>query len=482
VPFALVAAAGIALRVWIYRGALGVPDSDEAIVGLMALQAMHGHLTNFYWGQGYGGPQEALLTVPVFWLFGVSWAALRLVPILISAAAALVLWRAGRRLFGEPAGAVAGALLWVWPPFALFKLTHQFGFYASGVFYCSLLLLLALRVVERPDRVRVGVFALVCGLAFWQTVQIVPIAAVLIVWIVWRRPRALRHAWVALAAGLLGALPWIAWNIAHDGASFAIPYGQFPYPHRLRLFFSPVLPMTLGLRVPFSQQAVPPSALVYPALALIVGLFGYGAWRARRSNAAVLYAIVAVFPFLYALSPLTSDSLEPRYTVVLSPILVLLVAQLATDYPRALLVLLAGCAVSFVVVDRMNTYFRTTPAPYPTAPRDLRPLVATLDRLHLDHVYADYWLAYVLDFDTHERIVAAQSRFGGVRFRGPNAIVSHDPVINWEAYEKEVGAAPRTGLVFFRPAVARTPLVKTIEQHGYRRTDVGPFVVFAPPT
>ena len=240
--------------------------------------------------------------------------------------------------------------------------------------------------------------------------------------------------------------------------------------------------MTLGLRVPFSQQALPPSALVYPALALIVGLFGYGAWRARRSNAGVLYAIVAVFPFLYALSPLTSDSLEPRYTVVLSPILVLLVAQLATDYPRALLVLLAGCAVSFVVVDRMNTYFRTTPAPYPTAPRDLRPLVATLDRLHLDHVYADYWLAYVLDFDTHERIVAAQSRFGGVRFRGPNAIVSHDPVINWEAYEKEVGAAPRTGLVFFRPAVARTPLVKTIEQHGYRRTDVGPFVVFAPPT
>ena len=99
---------------------------------------------------------------------------------------------------GEPAGAVAGALSWVWPPFALFKLTHQYGFYASGVFYCALLILLALRIVERPDRTRVGLFGFVLGLAFWQTEQIVPVAAVLIVWTVWRRPRALRQLWLAI--------------------------------------------------------------------------------------------------------------------------------------------------------------------------------------------------------------------------------------------------------------------------------------------
>ena len=97
-------------------------------------------------------------------------------------------------------------------------------------------------------------------------------------------------------------------------------------------------------------------------------------------------------------------------------------------------------------------------------------------------MYADYWLAYVLDFDTRERIVAAQSRFNGVSFRDGNAIVAHDPVINWEAYERAVGAAPWTGIVLFRPAVARTPLVETILAHGYRRTDVGPFAVFSPPT
>ena len=466
---------------WAYRGAMGVPDSDEAIVGLMALHALHGHFTAFYWGQGYGGPQEALLTVPLFWLFGAGWVALRIVPIALTAATSIVLWRAGRRLFGEPQGAVAGALFWVWPPFLVYKLTHQFGFYASGVFYCALLLLLALRVAERPDRVRVGTFAFVVGFAFWETEQIVPIAIVLIGWIVWRAPRALRHLPLALLLGAFGAAPWIVWNIVRHGESFAIPYGQFPYAHRLRLFFSPILPMTLGLRVPFSQQALPPSALVYPLLALAVGLFFYGAWRARRSRAFVLYLLVAVFPFLYALSPLTSDSVEPRYTVVLSPVIALLFAQLARDYVRTLLVLGAGFAISFVAVDRMNAWFRSPGLDYPTAPRNLAPLVSTLDRLRLRHVYADYWLAYVLDFDTKERIVAAQSRFGGVRFAGGPAIVSHDPVTNWVAYERRVDAAPRSALVLFRAAVARTPITRDVLRHGYRRTDVGPFVILAPP-
>ena len=130
--FAAAAAAGIALRVWVHRSALGIPDSDEAVVGLMVDHAMHGDLSTFFWGQAYGGSQEALVTVPVFWVAGSSWLTLRLVPMALSAAAALVVWRVGRRTIGEPAAAVAGVLAWIWPPFLVYKLTHQWGFYASG--------------------------------------------------------------------------------------------------------------------------------------------------------------------------------------------------------------------------------------------------------------------------------------------------------------------------------------------------------------
>jgi hypothetical protein len=72
VTFALIGVAGVALRIWTYRSALGTPDSDEAVVGLMVRHAVHGQLTTFYWGQAYGGTQEVLLTVPLFLIAGSS--------------------------------------------------------------------------------------------------------------------------------------------------------------------------------------------------------------------------------------------------------------------------------------------------------------------------------------------------------------------------------------------------------------------------
>src|SRR5690242_5063395 len=73
--------AGTAMRVWVYRSSLGIPDSDEAVVGLMARHFSGGELAVYFWGQAYGGSQEVLATVPVFWVAGSGWLTLRLVPI-----------------------------------------------------------------------------------------------------------------------------------------------------------------------------------------------------------------------------------------------------------------------------------------------------------------------------------------------------------------------------------------------------------------
>src|SRR2546426_9488220 len=78
--FALVGVAGIALRIWVYRSALGTPNADEAVVGLMTRHVIDGQFTTFYWGQAYGGSQEAILTAPVFLIAGSSWLALRGIP------------------------------------------------------------------------------------------------------------------------------------------------------------------------------------------------------------------------------------------------------------------------------------------------------------------------------------------------------------------------------------------------------------------
>lgn len=70
---------------------------------------------------------------------------------------------------------------------------------------------------------------------------------------------------------------------------------------------------------------------------------------------------------------------------------------------------------------KMDTYFRTVPVQPPVAPRDLGPLISTLDDLGVDRVYADFWLAYRLTFDTDERIIAAQNKFTELRFEGGQA-------------------------------------------------------------
>jgi hypothetical protein len=120
------------------------------------------------------------------------------------------------------------------------------------------------------------------------------------------------------------------------------------------------------------------------------------------------------------------------------------------------------------------------PAAQPTAPRDLRPLISTLGKLRLDRVYASYWVAYVLDFDTRERIIAVENKFDRVSFVGGQAIPADDPFVKYPPYEREVKAA-RHGFVFFRASVASIPIVVQLERHGYHRYLVGGFVVFAPP-
>lgn len=493
----LAAVAGTALRVWVYRSSLGIPDSDEAVVGLMARHFAGGELATYFWGQAYGGSQEVLATVPLFWVAGSGWLTLRLVPIILSAVTAVVIWRVGRRTIGEPAAVVAGCVSWIWPPFVIYKLTHQWGFYASGTLYTGLLLLVTLRMVERPTARRAGGFGLVVGLALWQSTQLVPIVLPAILWAIWKQPAWLRRIWIAALLAALGALPAIVWNARHGFGSLASPIEDTTtYQHRLRIFASPLLPMMLGLRTPFTQE------LLVPVLALLVyagllGLFAYGAYRFRRREASLLYVVAACFPLLYALAPATLFSQEPKYLVVLSPVLVLLVAQLASTYWRGVALVGVALGLSVATLDRMDTYFRTVPVQPPVAPRDLGPLISTLDELGVDRVYADFWLAYRLTFDTDERIIAAQNKFTELRFEGGQAVAGRHPFIRYPPYERDVEDA-RHGFVFFRESIARgadrSPgkaareraeqlqgLVMELRDHGYRDAIVGPFVVFAPP-
>ena len=256
-----VGVAGILLRVLTYRSTLGAEDSDEAFIGLMARHAEHGHLTAFMWGHAYGGILEILLAVPVFWIFGPSILALRTVPVMLDLVTVILVWRVGRRTIGEPAARYAAALSWVWPGWTIFEHMHEWGFYSSDALFAVLLLLLALRAEEDPTALRVGLFGLVAGVAFYETFQIAPVVVTVALWLAWRQRRVLRYAWLAAVLGLLGALPVLLWNVRHHWASLHLnPGADFSYASRVRLFLSPVLPEDLGLRFSGSMDWIVPTA------------------------------------------------------------------------------------------------------------------------------------------------------------------------------------------------------------------------------
>jgi hypothetical protein len=478
VALVLVGIAGIAFRVFAYRAMIGIPNSDEAVLGLMARHVLHGDFTAFVWGQAYGGPQEIYLAVPGFLLFGSSWLALRVAPLAIFLATLYLVWRIGLRTIGRRQAGAAVVLFWVWPAFAIVELAHETSFYAADLFYCALLILLALQIVEQPDRLRVGLFGLVLGLAFWETAQIVPIAIPVVAWTVWKQPKCLRHVWIAVPLALLGALPWIVWNATHGWASLHLRSGpDVPYAHRLRLFFSPVMPMMLGLRVPGTQKPMLPAPMLYLIYAVVLVLFLYGAWRTRHRTVSILYLVAAVYPFVYALAAQTFDAVAPRYVFVLTPVIVLLAAQLATSRVRGAVLVALGCVVTVAMLHRMNQVID----PIPHAPRNIKPLIATLDRLHVTRAYADLWAAYVIAFDSNERIIAVENKFNVVTFPNGLAVLPDDPVVHSKPYERKVRDDPRHAFVFFRKTVGSVPIVPALERHGYRRVLVGPFYVLVPP-
>ncbi len=139
---------------------------------------------------------------------------------------------------------------------------HEWGFYSSDALFSVLLLLLALRAREDPTALRVGLFGLVAGVAFYETFQIAPVAITVGSWLAWRQRRVLRHAWLAAVLAFLGALPVLLWNLRHHWATLHLnPGADFSYGSRLRLFVSPVFPEDLGLQFSGSMDWIVPTAV-----------------------------------------------------------------------------------------------------------------------------------------------------------------------------------------------------------------------------
>ena len=481
---------GAVARVYVWRASYGIPDSDEAVGGLMAKHVFAGNFSVFYWGQGYGGPLETWLAAPVVAIFGGSWVGLRAIPILLSALTAVAVWRLGLRTIGRWGAATAGAVIWAFPSHLVWRSVHFHIFYASEMLLAALVLLLVVRIRDSASRRDAVLLGIVVGVGLWQSFQLAAIFPAAIAWLFVRRRDTFRLIPFAVPGLLAGAVPILVSNLRHSWWSFHIgEIGiQSTYTSRIGTYFTNTLPMSLDLRTACTLHWFlwKPVGLTLYAVAIVVLLVL--AWRARRGSAAVVFLVVAVFPLISAINQLTGVYTSPGYVDVLVPVLIVALCAWVSSPLQGLWAM--GAAVlllsaSFVdlranLANVQNVPF--CPEKRSGLPRDFGPMIHELNRLGITRVYASYWIAYRIDFATSERIVVAEGRPNALRVSSADGVIPKpdDPSLRprWPEYDVIVSRVATPAWIVDKSFDVGNIDYGAFAQAGYRSEDVGPFTIY----
>ncbi|MEK6813514.1 MAG: glycosyltransferase family 39 protein [Nitrospirota bacterium] len=237
-------------------------DSDEAVVGLMAIHILRGEYPIFYWGEPYCGPLESYLAALFFSFFGPSPLALNLAPAVFSLLFLFAAYRFARIAFGRETGLVSLLLLALGPPFLVWHSVLARGNYIENLFFGVVLMALVVRILRAGSEAArwrgLCIFAFLAGAAWWVSFQSVHflLAGGLVLLAGLGRSLLDRRALAAVGFALLGSLLFWIYNVRHDFASLA-ETGRYmtplPLDSSLKVFLLVKLPSILGM--PMAEMA-----------------------------------------------------------------------------------------------------------------------------------------------------------------------------------------------------------------------------------
>ena len=490
--------------------ALREPNYEEALVGLMARHILQGEHIVFWWGHPYLGTLDVYVVALLFALFGATTATLRLAPLLLSLAGAVVSYLTAQRLFGRRWALLALAW-WALPPAFLARLAVTPYEYTAGVAMGNAVVYLTYRVVS-GEWSRASLWYLlgaVSGLALWDH----PIAlcyllgsGLALVLCAWRRAgpdRRLRDTllqpgYARCAVGfVVGNSPFLFWNIRYRLETFTemVMPAAGPGPGllgRARALLEGRVSELLGRAQYFWHTRAEPSWNVWVAVAYLP-VVAYGLYalvrarsgravRADRASHSDLGPAMAVFLLAWAQVLFTRYDqiryLMPIYSA-LPLVFVGYVRWLSGWSPW-----LAGVAAVSVLAlhagdeARLVAGSRVAPEPVRGAPLQF------LTERGISHVYAHYRVAWPLMFESRERVVAADYHGGdgflaGKSRRGRRSGAYMKPYI--DAVEA-VDLAPAVALVTHEglglPRAAELDQALRLLGAEYQRATFGPYTVF----
>jgi hypothetical protein len=233
VALALLVVAAVYRVVLILRGWPAL-DSDEAIIGLMARHILQGERPIFFWGQNYMGAFQAYFVAPIFAVFGSSIATLHLSVLLLVLGFLAAMYFVARAAYGPAVGVLTLGWLAIGPALSLVRELGTIGGYQEMLLFSALIVLGVWDRLRRPSplprdrREWLRCFAtyagvgLCMGVGLWSDLLIAPVLlmAVLALFAARRRELLSRAGLVLLFTFLLGAWPFLSFNIQHPNASY----------------------------------------------------------------------------------------------------------------------------------------------------------------------------------------------------------------------------------------------------------------------
>ncbi len=257
--------AGIIIRIMVFRTSQHDVSGDEAMVGLMARDILHGkNFPVLYYGHAFEGGSAlvAYLAVPIFWIFGVSSASLRYCSFITFSLTYWIGYLWIRRYFQEKAANYFSALLAISPP-----IYTIWSLYAYGTHDLIFLLLFGLfwlhwEILYRGMNTVKGyfLFGIYCGFAAWMHLGVVPAILVCLLFSYLQEKRFLSSTRLdAFGIGsILGAFPFLLVNLQNKWLGIKWIF-EFSYHHSFLQSFKDLafhaFPRTFGWS-DFSQWSV----------------------------------------------------------------------------------------------------------------------------------------------------------------------------------------------------------------------------------
>ncbi len=500
----LILAAGLALRCYLLVASHRYVDADEAMVGIQALDILHGHHSVFFAGELLAGSIEAYLVAPVFWVFGASSLTLRVVPLLFSVLFVWLNYRLANRAYGAPVGLISAAMVALGPlPLSVLSL-KTWGGYIETATLGEAALLLTMAVLARPQGDRRAVFyaavtGLISGIATWMhPLYFYYLFTVGVVLLLWRFRRSVLEIPAFALPFLLGSAPlWLGYLSQAQGPAASSVAGLAP-PNELwssvaaslAYLVTDALPSLWGLRPIKGPMALTAAVIVVPVYVagVLFAVRRYSADRegSRENLGRVLLVFLLLSPAIFVLGAITNGNytviipgsgLLSRYLVPLYTVLPIFVAALAWRLARSRAQWLAALLVVVIVGVNLWSHFGNDPVAAMRSPFENVPLPASnaslIDFLAAQNVrcaYSTHWIGYRVMFETHLDVQTydyVESTYGVDRLARASAAVEASP-------------EPPAYILFDPHWKTPPPLEQALNRLGvtYQKSEVGDYVVY----